>query len=107
MNWFFEGFHLMIEAYLFVVNFAAPSLLKSELVPCILNLVGRMVSANAGTSGALLIAPVYASKSQSLFQEEYALLRTLSNTGCAVDTAFQLLFDPKTKVDILLLLYCA
>ena len=99
-----NGFSLVIEAHLCIVNFAAPSLLKSEFIPCILNLVGRMVSANAATSAAAFILPIFANNDQNLFQEEYGLLRTLSNVGCAVEIGFQLMFDAKTKVDTLLLL---
>ena len=87
------------KAYLFLCNFAAPSMVRSELVPCILTLMGRVISSNPSTSCGAFLSPTFAYKNQSLFQEEFGYLRALSNSGCSVDVAFQLLFDAKSKVD--------
>ena len=95
--WPTYGEFLSSEAFLFVTNFAAPSLLKSEIVPCVLNLVGHMMSSHAETSAGVFLSPTFIWKG-TLFQEEFGLLRTLSSAGCVVDTNFQLLFDIKSKV---------
>ncbi|CAK8990693.1 Uncharacterized protein SCF082_LOCUS2343 [Durusdinium trenchii] len=93
-----QQLQLRTTAFLFVTNFAAPSLLKSEIVPCVLNLVGHMMSSHAETSAGVFLSPTFIWKG-TLFQEEFGLLRTLSSAGCVVDTNFQLLFDIKSKVD--------
>ena len=78
---------------------------RSEFTPCILNLVGRMVSANAATSAAAFILPICLSlptrtricfrKSMAFFKH-WAMLAVQWRSGSS--------FDAKTKVDTLLLL---
>ena len=89
---------LCYKALCFVANFSAPSLLKSELVPCVLNLVGHCVSSQPETSCCCFLSPCFSYKG-NLFTEEYGLLRTLSGSGCCVDASFQLLFDIKSKTE--------
>lgn len=78
-------------------NFAAPSLVKSNVSACILKMVGHAVGVSPDTTCAILVSPAFSYTKGSLYSEEFALLKTLANSGCNVDMMFQVCFDPKSK----------
>ena len=107
LRFFFIGMFLLRtnlrkypEAVLFVCNYAAPSLIKSDVTTAIFSMVGHLLGSEYGPhSCGLLLCPQYSYQKHQLFLEEHALLTLLSNHSCVVDTMFQLNFDIRSKVD--------
>ena len=95
------------QAPLFIANFTSPSIVKSDITTCALKLMGSMVAApnSAQNSCGLFLSPIFSYKPGNLYGEEYALLKSLSNSGCHVDSGFQLIFDIKSKTDSWTLFY--
>lgn len=87
------------KALLFIANFAAPSIVKSSVQTCVLKLMGHMVTVAGEKGCGVFMCPAFSYKSGGLFQEEFALLRSLSSAGCNVDNMFQVMFDAKSKSD--------
>ena len=89
------------QAPLFIANFTSPSIVKSDITTCALKLMGSMVAAPTSAQNAcgLFLSPIFSYKPGNLYGEEYALLKSLSNSGCHVDSGFQLIFDIKSKTD--------
>ena len=87
------------EAMLFVLNYTAPCLIRADVSTCTLKMVGQMITSpmHAAHSCGLLLSPKFSYKPGLLFNEEFTILKQLSNTGCVVDASFQLLFDVKSK----------
>ena len=92
---------LLLEAFLFVANFAAPSLMKSDVTACTLKMIGSMISStSASSSCGILLCPIFTYKvGQPLFQDDFGLCKEISSTSCQVDTLFQLVFDVKSKTE--------
>lgn len=86
------------EAVLFVCNYAAPALIKSDVTTGIFSMVGHMLGSELGKHCCgLLLSPAYSYQKHHLFLEEHALLKILSSNSCVVDASFQLTFDVKSK----------
>lgn len=83
----------------FFANFTAPPLIKTDISNCALKMMGASITANPEHNAGLLLCPVFAYKQGNLFGEEFALLKVLSNSGCMVDSGFQLIFDIKSKTE--------
>ena len=92
-------FCLRYEVFLFVANFSSPSLLPSAVTTCALKCMGQTIAQNPESSIGVLISPVFGYKNGTLFNEEFALLKSFANSGCNVDNTFQLLFDPRSKTE--------
>ena len=93
--------HDLLQALLFIANYTAPCLIKADASVSALKMMGQMIGSgqHAPNAGGLLMCPVFSHKAGNLFNEEFALLKQLSNSGCQVDAAFQLLFDVKSKTE--------
>ena len=88
------------KAFLFVANFAAPSLMKSDQTTCALSMMAHMMTSERSTdSCGLLLCSIFSHKSTQLFHDDYAICKQISGTNCQVDTFFQLNFDVKSKTD--------
>lgn len=61
-------------------------------------MMGHSICVAPTSSAGILICPSFTYTKGNLYSEEYALLKSLSNAGCHVDYAFQVNFDPQSKV---------
>ena len=85
---------------LFLCNYTAPSLIKSDITFATFSMIGHMLGSEFGPqSCGLLLCPVYSYQRHHLFLEEHALLKTLSNASCSVGHVFQLNFEAKSKTE--------
>lgn len=97
---FFEVGPFDSKATLIICNHSAPSLVKSTIAACVWKMLVHMVTSNPESTMGIFMSPTFAYSKGSLFAEEYAILRTLSNAGCYVDGVFQINFEGKSKTEL-------
>jgi hypothetical protein len=78
------------------INLASPCLVKADHQNAINKVVGHLMAENPETSVALLVNPHFSYRKNTLWLEEHAVLKGLTNAGCNCDRKFSLLFDEKT-----------
>lgn len=88
------------KATLIICNHSSPSLVKTTIAACVWKLLGHMVTTNAESTMGIFLSPTFAYTKGSLFSEEYAILKTLANSGCYVDGVFQVNFEGKSKTEL-------
>ena len=80
-------------------NYAAPSLVRSDVMVCISKIIGHHFVGEPKDSTGILLTPIFNYKPGTLYMDEHSVLKTLHGGGVTVDHAVQLCFDPKTKCD--------
>jgi hypothetical protein len=78
------------------INLASPCLVKADHQNAISKVVGHLMADNPETSVGLIVLPHFTYRKNTLWLEEHAVVKSLTNAGCNCDRKFAMLFDEKS-----------